>query len=593
MANLIPKWNVPSSRSFSGLAVSDGMVHASTAPFGSQDWGPFYRLDAESGAPLGFFIGGDSYSAPASAHCLIYVSSRVAVYALDGHTGNLVWTFVVAASGNTADVSDLTVADDMIYFSVATAGKLSVNALNARTGVQVWSYEPAEGAGNVTVADGVAYFGFSRQIDALDARTGQFIWSFTAGGAPTNPAVVKNVAYFGAADGYLYAINASRGTLIWKSIAGMPSASPAVADGRVYALSSDGYFYSFDAKTGKFIWSYATSPCNCYYFAPAVANGVVYYDVDITVYALDARDGTLLWSYDTGGIFGPPVVANGVLYVGTEFSGLWAFGLKGQDSAESDSSKAQRSGLVQPETMRPTSMTGQWRETVIYSFSGGEGCDGEIPYAGLVLDSAGLLHGTTLLGLPYWCDGYSEEGSVFAMSTSGKETLEYFPDNVPYGAVALDKADHAYVTSYYGPTLVSPGAIMAGGATLYAFSGGSDGGNPEAGVVFDDAGDLYGTTTYGGAKCHNLEYCGVVFEFSPTTRKQKVIHTFTGGRDGRNPTSSLIFDRAGNLYGTTLLGGEKDSGVVFELTPSTSGWTEKVLHAFSGGDGKYPVARWS
>ena len=112
---------------------------------------------------------------------------------------------------------------------------------------------------------------------------------------------------------------------------GCPSASPAVADGRVYALSSDGYFYSFDAKTGKFIWSYATSPCNCYYFAPAVANGVVYYDVDITVYALDARDGTLLWSYDTGGIFGPPVVANGVLYVVAEFSGLWAFGLKGQD----------------------------------------------------------------------------------------------------------------------------------------------------------------------------------------------------------------------------------------------------------------------
>lgn len=591
VGGLTPKWNLPSASSFGAPAVADGIVYVGAEP-GSQDWNPFYRLDAEMGTPLGFFIAGGYYYAPAAAHGLLYISTNgAAVYALDAHTGDLVWSFRVSGV-NTAELSDLTIAEDMIYFGLTEPSTCTVNALDARTGLKVWSYfvDRNHCASPVTVAEGVAYFGFSNQVDALDARTGRFLWSFTAGGNTAGyPTVVRNVAYFSADDGYVYAVNASTGALIWKSGAGMPYAPLAVAKGRVYVHSYDGNLYSFDARTGKLVWSYATSACNCYQFPPAVANGVVYFAADYTVYALDAQDGILLWSYDTGGVYSPPVVVNGVLYVGTEVSGLWAFGLKGRGSAETDSPKAPSAGVVQLDrgASGSPSMAGRGHETVIYSFRGAAFyCgDGENPYAGLVFDSAGLLHGTTLLGLPN-C-GYSEEGSVFTVSTSGQETVGYFPDDVPYGGVALDKAGNVYVTSYYGKSNETSGAVVKNRATLYAFSGGSDGGNPEAGVVLDEK-NLYGTTVYGGQKCHGPEYCGVVFQVSSTTQKETVLHTFTGGSDGRNPTSSLIFDQAGNLYGTTLLGGEKDSGVVFELFPSDSGWTEKVLHAFTVRDGKYP-----
>jgi outer membrane protein assembly factor BamB len=424
VGDLTPKWNLPSGKSFGPPAVADGIVHVGTNP-NSTDWGPFYRLDAATGTPLGFFVAGAYYYAPPAAHGLVYMNTRAAVYALDAHTGDLVWSYEVEGNLNSADVSNLTAAEDMIYFTFLDRDITPAIALDARTGKKVWSYFGGIGKSQVTVANGVAYFCSSNQVDAVDARTGKFLWTFTAGGAIAGyPTVVKNVAYFSGGEGYVYAINASTGALIWKSAAGTPTAPPAVANGRVYIHSYDGNLFSFDARTGKLVWTYATSACNCYQFSPAVANGVVYFATDITVYALDARDGTLLWSYDTGGIYSPPVVADGVLYVGTETSGLWAFGLKDRSSAETDPFKPQPA-LVQPDrgAMGSSAAAGHWHETVIYSFSGGIFyCgDGEIPYAGLVFDSAGLLHGTTLVGLPN-CGDYNE-GSVFTVSTSGQERV--------------------------------------------------------------------------------------------------------------------------------------------------------------------------
>ncbi len=126
------------------------------------------------------------------------------------------------------------------------------------------------------------------------------------------------------------------------------------------------------------------------------------------------------------------------------------------------------------------------------------------------------------------------------------------------------------------------GAILPafGQTVLYTFSGGSDGGYPTSSLIFDSAGNLYGTTEFGG-----LGY-GTVFELSPDGTggwTETVLYSFTGGIDGANPTySNVIFDSAGNLYGTTRRGGANRQGVAFKLTPSGGTWSESVLHSFAG-----------
>jgi uncharacterized repeat protein (TIGR03803 family) len=129
---------------------------------------------------------------------------------------------------------------------------------------------------------------------------------------------------------------------------------------------------------------------------------------------------------------------------------------------------------------------------------------------------------------------------------------------------------------------------------IHAFSGGSDGAFPQPGLVTDSSGNLYGTTSRGGASG-----CGTIFELSPPSGpdrgwSERVLYTFAGGKDGNNPAAGLIGDRNGNLYGTTAFGGEYGFGTVFKLSrPSTPGgsWTGTVLYSFTGwNDGGNPVA---
>jgi uncharacterized repeat protein (TIGR03803 family) len=181
-----------------------------------------------------------------------------------------------------------------------------------------------------------------------------------------------------------------------------------------------------------------------------------------------------------------------------------------------------------------------WTETVLYSFT--DGNDGSVPVAGLIFDAAGNLYGTT--------SGYSNNGSVFELSPSSTGWVE---------------------------------------STLYTFSGQSDGGGPLCTLVFDATGNIYGTTSYGGVS----RYGGTVFELSHSGGHWtgSVLYSFTGGSDGESPAAGVIFDNSGNLYGTTQLGGADNYGTVFELSPSGSSWTESVLYSFTGSrDGKNPVA---
>ena len=128
-------------------------------------------------------------------------------------------------------------------------------------------------------------------------------------------------------------------------------------------------------------------------------------------------------------------------------------------------------------------------------------------------------------------------------------------------------------------------------SVLYSFKWGTDGAAPQAGLVRDAQGNLYGTTSVGGGSTNCSPYgCGTVFEVD-TTGNENVLHNFTAGEDGYNPEAGLVRDAQGNLYGTTYEGGDPacNCGTVFKV--DTTG-KETVLHRFTGtgGDGAYPHA---
>jgi uncharacterized repeat protein (TIGR03803 family) len=123
----------------------------------------------------------------------------------------------------------------------------------------------------------------------------------------------------------------------------------------------------------------------------------------------------------------------------------------------------------------------------------------------------------------------------------------------------------------------------------------------DSGLVFDAAGNLYGTTDNGGnLNCADGSGngCGTVSELSPASGggwTQTVLYSFNGGTDGEFPWSSLVFERAGNLYGTTVAGGGSSNcirgcGTIFKLSHTSAGWTEHVLHVFTGNDGSAPIS---
>lgn len=243
---------------------------------------------------------------------------------------------------------------------------------------------------------------------------------------------------------------------------------------------------------------------------------------------------------------------------------------------------------------------GSWTETVLHSF--GAGNDGTLPTAGVIFDASGNLYGTTSSG------GIHERGTVFELmpGANGKWTekvLHSFesPGDIqdgPAGGVVFDAVGNLYGTTYGGGIVSSRcnannDTFGCGRAfeltpqadgkwkeiTLHRFNS-KDGANPFAGVVLDAAGNLYGTTYYGGAG-HCQDGCGVVFRLSPDKNgkwTEKVIHDFgVSGKDGSDPVAALTFDRDGYLYGTTY--DDSGRGTVFELIPDADGkWTERIVH---------------
>jgi uncharacterized repeat protein (TIGR03803 family) len=198
-----------------------------------------------------------------------------------------------------------------------------------------------------------------------------------------------------------------------------------------------------------------------------------------------------------------------------------------------------------------TSSGGSWTANVLYSFSGGQ--DGEFPYGGVIFDQSGNLDGTTRQGGGTGCLSNVGCGTVFQLTSSNSGWTENL---------------------------------------LYRFQGGSDGGFPESGVILDPSGNIYGATSiYGDLSCNSGFGCGAVFELMPSggNRTFSALYNFMTG--GGGPVASLTMDAAGNLYGTTLLDGANRFGNVFKLTPSDGGWIYTDLYDFTGGsDGGEPMS---
>lgn len=237
-----------------------------------------------------------------------------------------------------------------------------------------------------------------------------------------------------------------------------------------------------------------------------------------------------------------------------------------------------------------------WTEKTLISFNGGSG--GSQPVGGLIIDSAGNLYGTTKEG------GSNGAGLVFELSKSGsgswtEKVLHNFGSGkdgrFPRATLVFDSAGNLYGTTEgggaYGDGTVSKGGIafkMASGSSgwtetvIHSFGNGTDSANPRCNLVLDSSGNLYGTALNGGANGD-----GAVYEISPQAHggwKEKLIYSFnpvnTFG-DGARPVAGLVFDKTGNLYGTTVFGGGEGGGIVYELSPTSGGtWTETVLSSF-------------
>ncbi|MGA3212465.1 MAG: Ig-like domain-containing protein, partial [Terriglobales bacterium] len=341
-------------------------------------------------------------------------------------------------------------------------------------------------------------------------------------------------------------------------------------------------------------------------------------------------------------LFGAPVQAQYTPSVLYSFAGGTAdggsphgllFDSKGNLYGTTETGGANGNGIAY-ELSPPTSGSGPWTETILYNFcsTGGTQCsDGVGPSGPLVFDSKGNLYGTASGG---GNDTYG--GVAFELSPDGsggwtEKVLYSFCVSMtspcadgagPSGGLIFDSKGNLYGNAgdgAYSQGVVfelSPPSSGSGAWTekvLYSFCPAglpcTDGAGPSAGLVFDSKGDLYGTTSQGGANqgaCNlgGAIGCGVVFEVSGSG--ETVLHSFAGP-DGSHSYGTLVFDSQGNLYGTTQYGGTTFSnsgdtegyGVVFELSPpaGSGSWTVNVLHSFCNAgtasyctDGNGPLA---
>jgi uncharacterized repeat protein (TIGR03803 family) len=229
--------------------------------------------------------------------------------------------------------------------------------------------------------------------------------------------------------------------------------------------------------------------------------------------------------------------------------------------------------------------------TVIHNFTA-KGNDGATPYGGPILDGKGNLYGTTYLG------GTAGAGSVYKLSPSGSSwkytSLYSFKGGhdgagPAFGSLAIG-ANGLFGTTEGGGNLGVVFAVCAcvtKEKVIHSFGNANDGAQPIGGVVFDNAGNFYGTTSLGGAFGNGIVYKGTRYGQGWI---ENPIYSFNNNGDPINPPAGVTLDAQGNIYGTSSLGGANGFGAVYKLSPSASGWTETVLYNFQSlDDGANPV----
>lgn len=251
--------------------------------------------------------------------------------------------------------------------------------------------------------------------------------------------------------------------------------------------------------------------------------------------------------------------------------------------------------------------TGGWTYSVIHNF---HSTDGANPRTGVVLDSSGNIFGTTYSG------GSSGFGVVYRLSPNASggwnvAVVHNFTGGVDGGspnaiivAPSNGSPDVFYGTTYLGGSrghCISFGCGVVfrlshvDGAwregPIHSFTGGKDGGNP-SGLTMDGSGNIFVTTAYGGGSGCNHYGCGSVFELSPSGSgyNRSPLYSFTGGSDGGFAFGAPTLDSVGNIFGTTSGGGSAGVGTLFELSLSSGIWSENVLYSFSGTSGDYPFS---
>ncbi len=416
-----------------------------------------------------------------------------------------------------------------------------------------------------------------------------------SGLTPSGMGELGSNLYIGSAK-TLYQVNLSNGTLTAIGNASITYRGFGATTSSLYAISESTYnLYSINAATGV---ATLIGPTGLGLAGAAVAMsakaGALYATVDSgggsILYSVSTSTGAAAMIGNTGlSQIGSMVYQNGLLYAGTEGGALYTL-----DPATGKPTFVANTGINPWGLGEPASTFSR-----LHAFSNGQ--DGAYPLAGLTKDRAGNLYGTasggglgygTVYKLTYKGSGWTfgplyefQEGNDGAFPDA---PVTIGPDGSLYGTANQGGPDgDGTVYRLRPPVTACRAALCPWSETqLYAFTGtGGDGYYPgHGGVVFDSAGNLYGTLTRGGA--HNA---GAAYELTPSGPPwtEKVIYSFQSATDGCTPYAGLIFDKSGNLYGTNYGCGFNGYGTVYHLSYSGS-WTLGVLYAFQNGVGNPP-----
>jgi len=540
------------------------VIHSMSGP--PQGIGPTGTLARdESGNIYGATVEGGSDVYPCSSGCgvLFMIDSSGNETVLhtftDGDDGGLPYSGVVRdAAGNLyGTTADGGKGGGGVVFKFDAAGNETVlhdfgggaDGSGPDTGVTIqngYLYGTTECGGTGTSAYCTGGAGVIFRLDATGHET--ILYNFTGGADGGYPQSGVTLDQAGNLYGSTYAGNGNNGAVYKLSPAGQLTVLHAFTDG------ADGVFPSGNL--------YLDSSGNLYGTAQRGGTG------NGTIFRVDAA-GNFAVLHRFAGVPDGSGPLTGVIPCGPNLCGT-----------------TYRGGTSNAGTVFQIDGSGTF--TILYSFPAK--ADGTDPLAGLVMDSTGNLYGTTSTG------GASDYGILFKVDSTGKYSILYDlsseSGDLSEAPLTVDSLGNLYGTAYSAGSLFYGTVFKYSAAgqfsVLYNFTGGDDGAHPQAGVTFDSAGNLYGTTVGGGQNGD-----GTVYKLSPTGQLT-VLHAFAGGPGGAGPTASVIFDSAGNLYGTTKQGGNvgcyprHGCGVVYKIDHSGQ---YTVLYSFTGdADGGGPYA---